>query len=373
MEYIIVGCGAFGIRTALNLKENEPNSIITIFDKNIKLSSTTIATNGIIFSKKKIDINNLITFNLHNYNKNVYIHKINNIEWFIIHFYNYIFNQKYIQNIIKKISIKTNNYCENIQSDYNSYNYWDNLIELCRQKNITIIDNTEIIDYKKENNKIVIFDKNNSYKCDKLILCTSTNLSLIHNKFYHSFIDTFSGLGAIIKVKNKPSCFYFQDGIFFTPYKDDLVKISMHLEIGYNKGNYEIKKDDPDGEYNKILNYLQNNKEIQKLNLVNIEILWRGLRAMSYDTLPFYTKVDDNVYWITGGGYLGTHLSNNFSKWFSNYILDKKNINNLIDIDIPDNFDPTINRFIIMRKNFYFIIILILILGILIIYLNIKN
>ena len=36
MEYIIVGCGAFGIRTALNLKEKEPNSIITIFDKNIK-------------------------------------------------------------------------------------------------------------------------------------------------------------------------------------------------------------------------------------------------------------------------------------------------------------------------------------------------
>ena len=65
MEYIIVGCGAFGIRTALNLKEKEPNSIITIFDKNIKLSSTTIATNGIIFSKKKIDINNL-TFQICN-------------------------------------------------------------------------------------------------------------------------------------------------------------------------------------------------------------------------------------------------------------------------------------------------------------------
>jgi glycine/D-amino acid oxidase-like deaminating enzyme len=363
-EYIIIGCGAFGLHTALNLREIEPNSIIQIFDKNIKLSSTNIATNGIIFSKKEIDKNNFITFNSNKYDKMLYIHKIKNLEWFIIHFYNYIFNQKYIQHIIKQISIKTDNYCNNIESDYNSYNYWDNLIIECKNKNINIIDNTEIINYSKDNKKIIVSSKNNNYKCDKLILCTSTNLSLIYNKCYHKYIEKFSGLGGIIKVVNKPSCFYFKDGIFFTPYKDDLVKISMHLEIGYDKGNYEITKDNSEEEYNKIIEYLKNNKEIQNLKLVNVEILWRGLRAMSYDTIPFFAKVDDNVYWITGGSYLGTHLSNRFSEWFSDYILNKELKN------VPDNFDPTINRFIKMRYKFYLIIIILLILIIIMLFLN---
>lgn len=353
-EYIIVGGGGFGLHTALNLRKHEPDAIITIFDKNIKLSSTMLSPNGIIYSNKniEIDIFNLISFNLNSYNKKFYLHKINNIEWLIIYIINCLFIKKK-QNFINNVVTKNNNKCnhKNISTDYNLSNYWDDLIKECKQKKINIIDKTEIINYNKNNNKIIISSNKNKYSCDKLILCTSSNLSLIHNKYYHKFIETFSGIGAFIKVKNIPSCFYYKNGFFISPYKQNLIRIGMHIEIGNNMGNYEITKDNI--EYNKIVTYLNNNEEMKKLNLISIETIWRGTRAMSYDNLPFFTKIEKNIYWMSGGSFNGTFLSKYYGEWLSEYILDKPFTN------IPNNFDPTLNRLKKIRLNFYLIFIMI--------------
>jgi hypothetical protein len=47
-----------------------------------------------------------------------------------------------------------------------------------------------------------------------------------------------------MKVKNMPECFYYSDFIFITPYdkNNNLVNITTHLEVGYNKGNYNIER-----------------------------------------------------------------------------------------------------------------------------------
>jgi glycine/D-amino acid oxidase-like deaminating enzyme len=162
-----------------------------------------------------------------------------------------------------------------------------------------------------------------------------------------------------MEVKNIPSCFYYKNGIFIRPYKDNLIKITMRVEIGYNMGNYEINKDDD--EYYKLVDFFNNHEEIKKLNLISIKTIWRGVRAMSYDNLPFFTKIDTNIFWMSGGSFNGTYLSKYYGEWFSEYILDKSFTN------IPNNFDPTLNRLKKIKLNYYLILIIILIIIILII------
>jgi hypothetical protein len=58
--------------------------------------------------------------------------------------------------------------------------------------------------------------------------------------------------------------------------------------------------------YKLIEEFIRNNKEIQKLELKEIINIWRGSRAMTYDIIPFISKVEgdkkkvfDNSFFIT--------------------------------------------------------------------------
>ncbi len=329
MIYIIVGAGGFGLFTALNLRKLDKNATIKIIDKDKSNSSTVNGGNGIIsITPKPSSLFNFISSQ--KYKTPLYINKINNLYWYIIYAINNLFNDNK-----KKIIELTGE-----DNEYHEYNYWDKIYKLCEENNIEIIEDN-IKDY---DNKTLY--GNNNYNYDKLILATGADLSLIKNKCYKSYINIFSGVATIVRVKNIPNKFYFSNDIFITPYKEDTIKVTCLLQFG---DDLNINKE-------KIYEYIKSNAEINKLGFIEIINYWEGSRAMSYDTIPFYTKLpsnNDNVYWFSGGSYLGAHTCELFSEKLADYIINGK----------TDNY-YTLKRLIQIKKTYtvYFIIIIILIL-----------
>ncbi len=363
--FCIVGAGGFGLMTALHLRETYKDANIMIFDINKSLSSTINGGNGMLNYTMDIPIKDIINeFNID------LLNLPDKFEFYMIHFINYIFNNNENRQIITKISSNTtNNECN--KSDYYPNNYWDILMKKIIDNNINIINRTEIIDYKYNNNKIIIIDNNNKeYECDKLILCTAGKLNLIKQKKYHKYIEIFSGYSSIIEVKNVPKCFYYKNSIFITPYSNNEIKITFKLKAASSNGNYFIKPNHI--EYNELYKYIQNNVEIKKLGLIEIKNIWRGSRAMSYDILPFIEEVDKNVFWLSGGSYMGTHMANNFGKWMVEFI-NNKPFTNLPSYN-KKLFNPKLERLKIIKRTYYirfYIIIIFITIG-LIIYKN-KN
>jgi hypothetical protein len=337
MIYIIIGSGGFGLYTALNLRKLDKNAIIKIIDKNKNNSATVNGGNGIT-SITPIP-NNLFNFiSFSKYKTPIYIDKnskSNNIEWYIFHIINNLFN-----NNKKKINELTG---EN--EEYHEYDYWNKIYKLCEENNIEIIEDN----IKNYDNNFIY--GNNKYKYDKLILATGADLSLIKNKCYHNYINIFSGVAVIVKVKTVPNKFYFANDIFITPYKDDTIKITCLLQFG---NNIKINKE-------KIYEYIKSNDEVKKLGFIDIINYWEGSRPMSYDTIPFYTKLKENTYWISGGSYLGSHTCELFGEKLAEYIIN----------GTTDNYF-TLKRLIKIKYKYisYFIIIILLIISIIIIYNN---
>jgi glycine/D-amino acid oxidase-like deaminating enzyme len=369
-NFCIIGAGSFGLMTALHLRKTYKNANITIFDINKNLSASVNGGNGIIDYEKDIrfknisftDIKKIVSINFSNV--------IMNVEFYIFHLINQILNNNSNRQLIKKITFEDENEIECETSDYYPYDYWDNLTDKLIKQNIKIKNMTEIINYIHKDNQIIISSKDGEeYICDKLILCTAGNLNLVKNNYYHKFIEIFSGYGAIIEVKNPPKCFYYNNAMFVTPYNNNLVKITFKVEVGSNNANYNIDK--THSKYNEIEKYIKNNVEIQNLGLINIINIWRGSRAMTYDTIPFIDQVDKNVYLLTGGGYIGTHMSYNFGKWLVELIDNKP----FTELPVHNNktFDPTLNRLVKIRNKYYFIIILIVLIIIIIIRIRIKK
>jgi hypothetical protein len=356
--FCIIVAGAFGLMTALHLRETYPNAKITIFDINKNLSASVNGGNGMLKYSQKYDlkeISQLISNSISiNYSRLPY-----NFEFYLFHLINQITSNKYNRELIKKIAIEEEEEEECENSDYFPYNYWEKITEKLIKSNIEIVDNIEIINYVYNNDKIILYSKNNKqYICDRLILCTAANLNLVKNNYYHKFIETFSGYSAIVELKTTIDCFYYKHNMFFTPYNNNLVKITFKVDIGFENANYFLDKSDT--KYNKIVDYITNNQEIQRLGLVSIKNIWHGSRAMTYDIIPFISQVDKNVYLLTGGGYMGTHMANKFGKWMVELINNKT----FSDLPIHNNkiFDPTIKRLEMIRSKYYFLIILLILI-----------
>ncbi len=363
--FCIIGAGAFGLMTALHLRETYANAKIIIFDKNKNLSASVNGGNGMLKYNQKYkvkDINKSISIN---FSRIPY-----NFEFYLFHLINQITSNKINREIIKKIAIEEEEEEECENSDNFPYNYWDKITEKLIKNNVEIINNTEIINYVYKNDKIILYSKNNKeYICDKLILCTASNLNLVKNNYYHKFIEAFSGYSAIVELKSPINCFYYKDNIFFTPYNNNLVKITFKLEIGFKNENYFV--DNKNKEYNKISNFIISNPEIQRLGLISIKNIWHGSRAMTYDIIPFISRIDTNVYLLTGGGYMGTHMANRFGKWMVELLSNKP----FSDIPIHNNilFNPTIKRLEIIRSKYYFWILIFILLIYFIIYFKKYN
>ena len=363
-QYIIVGGGGFGLHTALNLRFNDKDANIIIFDKNIQMSSTINSGNGLI--KKSISYIHNLKFNdmiaireKNKYSGAIYLHKINNIEWAIVYLLNYFLKSKQSRDIINKISSKYVEYKECKDTHFNDPDYWPNIIKSCKDNRIDIIDKTEIINYDYNLNKsgdktgkINVKTTDKVYQCDKLILSTAENLDLIKNDYYHKFIECFSGLMITVRVKNKPKCYSYSNGMFICPYKENMIKIGTRLEWGYNKGQYNIDKTDP--EFQEIIKFVLKNKDLEQFGIISFENIWRGTRAMTYDILPFFSMIDKDVYWISGGNFLGTHLAQAYGKWLGQTIENKPLT------DLPKDFDPTLERLINIRRKIISVILIIL-------------
>ncbi len=357
--YCIIGAGAFGLMCAYNIRKSNINAKIIIFDINKNLSSSVNGGNGMLKYIENYGIKDINKSLSINFSRIPY-----NFEFYLFHLMNQSKNNNtYNRELIKKIAIEEEEEEECENSDYFPYNYWDKLTDKLIKSNVEIINNTEIVDYTYNNNKIIIYSKNNDeYICDKLILCTAGNLNLVKNNYYHKFIEVFSGYSAIVEVKTPIKCFYYKHNMFFTPYNNNLVKLTFKVDIGFENKNYFVDKTNE--KYNIIVDYITNNEEIKNLGLISIKNIWRGSRAMTYDIIPFISKIDKNVYLFTGGGYMGTHMANKFGMWMVEMINNKP----FSGLPIQNNiiFDPTIQRLERFRSKFYFFLIL-LILFILII------
>ncbi len=333
MIYIIIGAGGFGIYTALNIRKLDKNAIIKIIDKDKSNSATINGGNGIT-STTPIPKNLFNFISWEKYKTPIYISNINNYEWFILYAINNLFN-----NNKKKIIELTG---EN--NEYHKYNYWNEMYKKCEENNIELIkDNIKNYDTKK------IYGTYNDYIYDKLILATGADLSLIKNKCYLKYINIFSGVAIIIRVKNVPNKFYFSNDIFITPYKDDTIKITCLLQFG---NDLKVNKE-------KVYDYIKNNNEVKKLGLIEIINIWEGSRVTTYDTIPFYTKLKsfNNIYWISGGSFLGSHTCEVFGYKLAKYIITGKTHNYY-----------TINRLYNIKNKYYLILIFIILL--LIFYIN---
>ncbi len=328
MIYVIIGAGGFGIYTALNLRKLDETAVIKIIDKDKTNSATVNGGNGITsITPKPSNLFNFIS--LSKYKTPLYINSINNYEWFFFHIINNLFNNN------KKTILELTGESE----EYHEYNYWDKMYKKCEENNIEFIEDN-IINY---DDKIIY--GNNNYTYDKLILATGADLSLIKSECYRKYINIFSGVAVIVRVKNVPNKFYFVNDIFITPYKDDTIKITCLLQFG----------DDLKLNKNKIYKYIKNNDEIKKLGFIEIINYWEGSRPMSYDTIPFYTKLKtencNNIYWISGGSYLGTHTCELFGEKLAEYIVNGTTNNYF-----------TLKRLIYIKIRIILVILIILIL-----------
>jgi hypothetical protein len=388
-DYIIIGAGSFGLNTALELRKNEPKAKITIYDKNLYLSSSIKSGNGLVKYENTSNFSTGFTIFkkicFTKYKNLYYIAKINSniVNWYLIYlFYNFknynndnnliikILNDKNLNDTTlndttnnENLNDKKINKCEN--SEHHNINYWDDIIKKCKDNNIFINNNVEIINYNHKDNKIYVeTNQNKIYNCDKLILCTANDLNLIKNHNYHNYLNTISGIIIWAKVKNIKKCYTKFNHLILVPYKDNILKISLLQELcvepKYN--NQYIEKDTED--YNKIVEYLNSNKDIKDIGIISIETIWYGVRAVSYDNIPFFTEIDKNIYWFSGGSFKGTYLAQPFSKWFINYILYDK-------ID-KTYLDPTINRLYKIKLQCY-IIYIIFILVIILCYKGVKK
>ena len=361
--FCIIGAGAFGLMSALNIRKNYKNAKIIIFDKNKNLSASVNGGNGMLKYVEKYKFNKISDISK---SININFARIPyNFEFYLFHLINQLTSNKNNRELIKKIAVEEDEEEECEKSDYFPYNYWEKITDELIKSNVEIINNTEIINYEYKNNKIKLYSKNNDeYICDKLILCTAADLSLVKNNYYHKFIEVFSGYSAIVELKMPINCFYYKHNMFFTPYQNNLVKLTFKLDIGYNYKNESMNINE--NKNKNIVDFIKNNPEIERLGLISIKNIWRGSRAMTYDIMPFIANIDSNVYLLTGGGYMGTHMANRFSQWLVELISNKSFSN------LPKHnnkiFDPTINRLELIRSKYYFWILIFIIVIILIIY-----
>ena len=352
-QYFIIGAGAFGLHTALSLREYDNNATITVFDKDQKNAASFNGGNGIIYNPSPyltdcLRLNNLVSFDERNmYSKNIFFKEINS-TWALIFGLNYFFNNKYNHEIIKSLDSRSNIKCKN--SDVYDNLHWEQLTRLCLVHKIDIRNNTEVLSYQHIDVNTVKIKTNTGYlTCNKLIICTATNINLIKHYPSIDLIQCISGLSIIIKIEEKlPDCFYYTNGLFIAPFFDSQIKVLCHLEIGYDKGNYIIDEENP--EYLKVIEFIYSQAEIQKYNPVSVIKIWRGTRAVTYDTLPFFTAIENNVYWFTGGSFSGCRVAPIFSKYFVNFISGKEYFS------LPKIIDPTINRLLTLRLIYLFII-----------------
>lgn len=307
--YIIIGAGSFGLNTALQLRKYTKSKII-IIDKNNDLSASKNGGNGFITEiKPPSDL-----FSFKKYKSNLYIEKFVNKSWVFYFIINNLINNN--RKRLNEILLSDRKLiCQ--KSAFVKKDHWTTLEEQCKEKGIDIINNIEVVDWKRKKGKIKVYSKKYVFTCDKLILCTGFKLNLVKNKYYHKFINNISGISVILTVKNQPKCYYYSNGFFITPYETDKIKITCHMEYGLEnpEPKYIVGE-----EYNAVVDYVLSHNEIKKYDVVNTGKIWRGTRALTYDMIPFFTSIDKNVYWFSGGGFVGSSMSRVFSKWFVEYL-----------------------------------------------------
>lgn len=181
--------------------------------------------------------------------------------------------------------------------------------------------NKKIIKIKNEENKIIIQDNlNDSYKFDKLIICTgsfSNNLAnmlgetfpMITERGYHLMYKDYKNIiSRPISVVNQ--------GMYYIPMEEGL-RAAGTVEIGINDNSINTKR----------TNWMHKNT-ISNFNINNDpNKVWLGYRPTLPDSLPVIgkSKNNENIIYNFGHQHLGLTLATISAEIILNIIEDKKN------------------------------------------------
>ena len=349
IDYLIVGGGCFGLHVAFFLNKFYPNKHITLIDYHGNLNATINSGFGSLKYSPKINISGLISLiDIKNINVRL-------LSWLFNFGCENILNMKNNRKIMIELSklnklilaknnLLNNNYVDCNDSSYYKPEYFTKLKEKLINNGIQII-NDDVIEYEKINNIYNALTKNKKYVTKNIILAQGSFI-----RDYHNLIKPVQGysLDVIINKKEFPKCFHKTNNIFISPLKDNIYRITCKA-IFTTKSGYSNNVDI--NEKNNIVNYLIQNKIITE----NTKIIkfWTGTRPMTYDALPFFDKITDNLFIINGGSFLGTHFAGIMSYWLVDYIKNNK-INN-------DIFNPLHTRLIKKKQNYTILLFTIII------------
>ena len=181
--------------------------------------------------------------------------------------------------------------------------------------------NKKIIKIKNEENEIIIQDNlNDSYKFDKLIICTGSfsnkltkmldeTFPMISERGYHLMYNNCKNIiSRPISVVNQ--------GIYYIPMEEGL-RVAGTVEIGMNDKSINTKR----------TNWMHNNT-ISNFNINNDpNKVWLGYRPTLPDSLPVIgkSKNNENIIYNFGHQHLGLTLATISAEIILNIIEDKKN------------------------------------------------
>lgn len=156
MKITIIGAGASGLALAIKLKLNNPNLYVLVLDKNSKAGRKLLATgNG--------------RCNIGNNHIEEWTYKDNFLTNLIFEKYNFNYQDSFWNNL----GIKTKMIC-NLCYPYSesSKSFVDFLLEKCNELSVNFAFEESFIDYKIEDNKIIIITSKQTFISDKLVFAT---------------------------------------------------------------------------------------------------------------------------------------------------------------------------------------------------------
>lgn len=179
-----------------------------------------------------------------------------------------------------------------------------NLKNHLQDSGVSFIENEEIVDIEKSENKIIsIKSKNNEYQADEFILATGSNLN-IAKKISNKLIMT-PGKGYSVtfkmpeELKPKLPALFCDVYTAVTPRRED-VKITGKIEFGPSKS-------DTNERIQSILKTLNNYTKDFELKEKTV---WSGDRPLTGDEMPYVGRDKDysNFIYAMGMGHLGMSL-----------------------------------------------------------------
>lgn len=197
--------------------------------------------------------------------------------------------------IVKKLPINIHNFYGISVSDtayFHPVKYVNELAKICQKNGIQIYENTNVFDFKLDNNKYICYTNNNKIIAKKIVFACHYPFFTVPFLFPIKGYLERSYISASPVDKNKPV-----SGINTSK---NTTSFRYHSSLGKNyliylKGSHNLAF-----KYNVCDNFKELNKDLEKLDLIP-NYLWSNEDIITNDYLPYIGLISDNLY--IGVGY----------------------------------------------------------------------